>query len=202
MGVPETTNVIPAVVGRLGLTPQRYLIYPADFPQSNNHEMLLTAFGMACHQGLEADIKLVCHGAPDARQAWLLRCAHSMNLRDRVFFPGCLPGAQWEILLSHCAGLVYPSLDNGVGLSIIEALDAGVPVACSNTISLPSGAVPAELLFDPRLPTQIAQAIISLAQHNVARVRKGRAGNFSKLIASLKRFARKLLTPFLPASHK
>jgi hypothetical protein len=62
-------------LSRYGLTPQRYLIYPANFWRHKNHEMLLTAFSMACQGGLAADIKLVCTGAPGARQEWLLRAA-------------------------------------------------------------------------------------------------------------------------------
>ncbi|GEM_PF-5221327 len=202
MGVLEPARTIPDVLGRLGLTPQRYLIYPADFQQLNNHEMLLTAFGMACHQGLAADIKLVCNGAPDARQTWLLRAAHGMNLGDRVLFPGFLPSAEWATLLSHCAGLMYPSLSEGVGLSVIEAVAAGAPVACSNTTARPKVAVNAALLFDPRIPTQMAQAIISLVQDKALRARSSHTGIFSNIIASVQRVAQRLLALFPLASHK
>ncbi len=165
-----------AVLGRLNLTPQRYLIYPANFWKHKNHEMLLTAFGMACHEGLAADIQLVCTGAPGARQEWLMSTARTMNLSDRVIFPGYLPNAELATLMANCTGMVFPSLYEGFGLPVIEAMASGVPVACSNTTSLPEVAADAAILFDPCVPTQIAQAIISLVENEALRAAHIQAG--------------------------
>lgn len=160
-----------AVLDRLGLSPQRYLIYPANFWKHKNHEMLLTAFGMACHEGLPADIKLVCTGAPGARQTWLMSAARTMNLADRILFPGFLPNAELAALMADCTGVIFPSLYEGFGLPVIEAMAAGVPVACSNTTSLPEVAADAAILFDPRVPAQMAQAMISLVENEALRAR-------------------------------
>lgn len=165
-----------AILSRLGLASQRYLVYPANFWKHKNHEMLLAAFGMACHEGLPADIKLVCTGAPGARQAWLMSAGRTMNLGDRVLFPGYLPNAELAALMANCIGVVFPSLYEGFGLPVIEAMAAGVPVACSNTTSLPEVAADAAILFDPRVPTQIAQAIISLVEDEALRARLVQAG--------------------------
>lgn len=177
----ETTQVLD----RLGLISHRYLIYPANFWKHKNHEMLLTAFGMACRDGgLAADIKLVCTGAPGARQEWLMNAVRAMNLGDRVVFPGYLPNSELSTLVSHCRGVVFPSLYEGFGLPVIEAMAAGVPVACSNTTSLPEVAADAAILFDPRVPDQIAEAIITLVGDETLRARliqagKQRAAEFS-----------------------
>jgi glycosyltransferase involved in cell wall biosynthesis len=152
------------VLIRLGLLPGKYLIYPANFWRHKNHEMLLTAFGMACHDGLAPDIKLVCTGAPGARQAWLMRATRAMNLGERVLFPGYLPETELAALMAQCRGVVFPSLYEGFGLPVIEAMAAGVPVACSNTTSLPEVAAGAAIMFDPRVPAQIAEAIRALVQ--------------------------------------
>lgn len=165
-----------SVLSRLGLTTKRYLIYPANFWQHKNHEMLLTAFGMACHGGLASDIKLVCTGAPGARQEWLMSAARAMNLDDRVLFPGYLPNAELAALMANCTGVVFPSLYEGFGLPVIEAMAAGVPVACSNTTSLPEVAVDAAILFDPRVPTQLAEAMISLVENAALRDRLIQSG--------------------------
>lgn len=165
-----------AILGRLGLSPQRYLIYPANFWKHKNHEILLTAFGMACHLELPKDIKLVCTGAPGARQEWLMGAARAMNLDDRVLFPGYLPNTELAALMANCTGVVFPSLYEGFGLPIIEAMAAGVPVACSNTTSLPEVAADAAILFDPRVPTQVAQAIVSLVENEALRARLIQAG--------------------------
>lgn len=164
------------VLTRLDLTPQQYLIYPANFWKHKNHEMLLTAFGMACHGGLAANIKLVCTGASGARQEWLMRAARTMNLGDRVLFPGYLPNTELAALMANCIGVVFPSLYEGFGLPVIEAMAAGVPVTCSNITSLPEVAADAAILFDPRVPTQIAQAMISLVENEALRARLIQAG--------------------------
>jgi glycosyltransferase involved in cell wall biosynthesis len=165
-----------AILDRLGLVPQRYLIYPANFWKHKNHEMLLTAFGIACHEGLPADIKLVFTGAPGARQEWLMSAYPTMNLGDRVLFPGYLPNIELAALMANCTGVVFPSLYEGFGLPVIEAMAAGVPVACSNTTSLPEVAAEAAIFFDPRVPTQIAQAMISLMENDALRARLIQAG--------------------------
>ena len=165
-----------AVLGRLNLTPQRYLIYPANFWKHKNHEMVLTAFGMACHGKLAPDIKLVCTGAPGARQEWLMSAARTMDLSDRILFPGYLPNTELAALMANCTGVVFPSLYEGFGLPVIEAMAAGVPVACSNMTSLPEVAADAAILFDPRIPPQIAQAMLSLVENKALRAQLIQAG--------------------------
>jgi hypothetical protein len=153
------------------------LIFPANFWKHKNHEMLLTAFGMACADGrLPADIKLVCTGAPGARQEWLKSAASGMELGDRVVFPGYLPNAELAALISSCIGVVFPSLYEGFGLPVLEAMAAQVPVACSNTTSLPEVAADAAVMFDPRVPSQIAEAMIGLVTDEALRVRLVEAG--------------------------
>ena len=165
-----------SILNRLDLTPKRYLLYPANFWRHKNHEMLLTAFGIACHEGLAPDINLVCTGAPGARQKWLMHAARTMNLGDRILFPGYLSNPELAVLMANCSGVVFPSLYEGFGLPVIEAMAAGVPVACSNTTSLPEVAADAAILFDPRIPTQIAQAMITLVKDEALRARLIQAG--------------------------
>jgi len=164
------------VVRRYGLLPGKYLIYPANFWRHKNHEMLLTAFGIACHEGLPADIKLLCTGAPGARQACLKNAACEMGLEGRVVFPGYLPSNDLVTLMENSNGMIFPSLYEGFGLPVIEAMAAGVPVACSNTASLPEVVGDAAILFDPKLPVQIAQSIVSLVKNEALRARLVRAG--------------------------
>lgn len=152
------------ILGRLGLATGQYLIYPANFWKHKNHEMLLTAFGMARNSGLDANIRLVCTGAPGARQQWLKQAAEGMGLGDHVLFPGYLANAELLSLMTNSAGVVFPSLYEGFGLPVIEAMATGVPVACSNVTSLPEVAGDAAILFNPRVPDEIARAMISLAQ--------------------------------------
>jgi glycosyltransferase involved in cell wall biosynthesis len=166
-----------SILTRLHLTAGKYLIYPANFWRHKNHEMLLTAFGMARHSGLADDIRLVCTGAPGERQEWLQRSARELGLGDHALFPGYLANAELLALVTNSAGVVFPSLYEGFGLPVIEAMATGVPVACSNVTSLPEVAGDAAILFDPRIPDQIAQAMISLAQDKELTARLIRLGD-------------------------
>ena len=145
------------------LKEQRYFVYPANFWRHKNHEMLLTAFTMARADKLPPDIKLVCTGSPDARMTEVTDAAKGLGLTDSVIFPGFLADIEFAALLRASAGVVFPSLYEGFGMPVIEAMAAGSPVACSNCASLPEIAGDAALLFDPRKPTSIAEAMVRLA---------------------------------------
>jgi glycosyltransferase involved in cell wall biosynthesis len=165
------------ILDRLKLVPGRYLIYPANFWRHKNHEMLLAAFGLAHHNGLPEDVRLVCTGAPGERRDWLMRAARGLGLEDRILFPGYLANPELLALMSNSAGIIFPSLYEGFGLPVVEAMATGVPVACSNVTSLPEVAGDAAILFDPRLPENIAAAIATLIQDTELRSRLVTAGN-------------------------
>ena len=164
------------VVDRLELIRGKYLVYPANFWKHKNHEMLLTAFGIARNTGLPNHLKLVCTGALGERQQWLQQASEAMDLSRSVLFPGYLSNAELLGLLTNCAGVIFPSLYEGFGLPVIEAMAIGVPVACSNVTSLPEVAQDAAIMFDPRIPEQIADAMISLVQDRELRARLVEAG--------------------------
>jgi glycosyltransferase involved in cell wall biosynthesis len=165
------------ILARLQLAAGKYLIYPANFWKHKNHEMLLTAFGIARRSGLADDIRLVCTGAPGARQQWLKQAAQGLGLEKYVLFPGYLANAELLALVTNSAGMIFPSLYEGFGLPVIEAMATGVPVACSNVTSLPEVAGDAAILFDPRIPEQIAQAMVSLTNNKELTARLVQAGD-------------------------
>ena len=170
-GVLEST-----LFGRLGLVKKEYLLYPANFWKHKNHELLLSAFDIATRNGLSSAIKLVCTGAPDERQKGLIEKARAMNLEKRVLFPGYLPDNELAVLLSNCIGLIFPSLYEGFGLPVIEAMASRIPVACSNTRALPEVTSGAALLFNPEHPEEIAKAMVALAEDESLRLRLIDAG--------------------------
>jgi glycosyltransferase involved in cell wall biosynthesis len=165
------------ILDRLKLVAGQYLIYPANFWKHKNHEMLLTAFGIARGSGLGDSVRLVCTGAPGARQQWLKQAADGLGLGDHVIFPGYLANAELLALVTNSAGVIFPSLYEGFGLPVIEAMATGVPVACSNVTSLPEVAGDAAILFNPRVPEDIARAMIALAHDKELTARLVRAGD-------------------------
>ncbi|HUN90554.1 MAG TPA: glycosyltransferase family 1 protein [Burkholderiaceae bacterium] len=165
-----------ATLRSLGLARDAYLLYPANFWRHKNHEMLLTAFGIAAHGGLARERVLVCTGAPGERMTWLRQAAAALGLGDRIRFPGYVTDEQLGHLLANARGLVFPSLYEGFGLPLVEAMAAGVPVACSDVTSLPEVSGDAALLFDPRVPGDIAKALLRLDADDALRARLKEAG--------------------------
>lgn len=148
-----------AVLARMGLTESDFLLYPANSWPHKNHRMLFTAFGMYCARHPEADLKLVCTGAPDTRMGELCDAAKRMGLDARVVFPGYVQDEDFPALLESCRAVIFPSLYEGFGMPIVEAMAFGKPVMCSNVASLPEVAGDAALYFDPRKPREILSAI-------------------------------------------
>lgn len=144
---------------KYGLKPERFLFFPANFWQHKNHAMLLTAFGMYRAAHPQSTLKLVCTGAPDARMDALIHAAEQMGLTPWVVFAGYVPDPEFSALLENCKALIFPSLYEGFGMPLLEAMEHGKPVMCSNVTSLPEVASDAALLFDPRKPGDIVHAI-------------------------------------------
>jgi glycosyltransferase involved in cell wall biosynthesis len=180
--IPQRVLAVPRTdlerrLAKFGLDPDAYVFYPANFWRHKNHEMLLTAFAMAAKRLVRPDVKLVLTGAPGGRLEALKLAAEALGLRDRVVFPGYVDELDFASLIRGCLAVIFPSLYEGFGLPVIEAMNVGKPVACSNTTSLPEVAGDAALMFDPKNPTEIADALIKLIDDESFRndlVKKGR----------------------------
>lgn len=157
------------ILSQFGLIPGEFFIYPANSWQHKNHEMLLTAFAMLRHQLSLPNLKLICTGAYDERQQQIIEAARRMKLNEYFYFPNYLSSDELSVLMKNACALIFPSLYEGFGLPVIEAMAAGVPVACSNTTSLPEIAGDAALLFDPQNPTALVNAMQRLLTDNTLR---------------------------------
>ena len=109
---------------------------------------------------------LVLPGYPTPHEAELK--ARAAYLGVRAVFPAWVSAEDLEGLYAEAAAFVFPSLAEGFGLPVLEAMARGVPVACSDASSLPEVAGDAALLFDPRDPRAIADAISRLLDPAVA----------------------------------
>jgi hypothetical protein len=156
---PEQAN---SILQQLGLAPDYYFLYPANFWRHKNHEMLLTGFLQARSRGLPTEVKLVCTGAPGARLEELKDAVQRLGLASAVLLAGFLDEVAFSALMRSSLGVVFPSLYEGFGMPVLEAMAAGCPVACSNRTSLPEVVGDAALLFDPRKPSDIAEAMCRL----------------------------------------
>jgi glycosyltransferase involved in cell wall biosynthesis len=112
-----------------------------------NHVRLIRGFAQLLPRN--PDLRLVLVGG----KGWLYEDVYAevsrLNLQDRVIFPGFVTDADLPALYSLASIFAYPSLYEGFGLPVLEAMACGTPVVCSSASSLPEVAGDAALLADP-----------------------------------------------------
>ncbi len=123
------------------------------------HKNLAALIGALARIPAERRPLLVLPGYPTAHEAQLRERASATGVQGDVRFLDWLPGEQFEGLWQIADAFVYPSLYEGFGLPVLEAMARGVPVACSNASSLPEVAGDAALMFDPHDEAAIATAL-------------------------------------------
>lgn len=130
------------------------------------------------------DAILVLPGFQTPHEQELWQLARELGVAERLRMPGWLSDATLAALYKLSSAFVLPSLVEGFGLPVLEAMLREVPVACSNASSLPEVAGDAALLFDPERQEEVTGAIRrllddpELARRLVARGRQ-RAATFT-----------------------
>lgn len=119
---------------------------------------------------------LVLPGYPTAHGQELRRLAVELGIADDVRFPGWVDASELDGMYAAAACFVFPSLIEGFGLPVLEAMSRGLPVACSGSGSLGEVAGDAALRFDPRSVSAIAAAIERLLTDRAEADRLAAAG--------------------------
>ena len=147
---------------RLGIEDCSYAFYPANYWPHKNHRMLLTAYGMYRYQFPNQPLDLVFTGTLKAEENQLREAVAVMGLSDQVHFLGFLEEEAFGAVWQGCQCLVFPSLYEGFGIPLLEAMAFGKPVLCSNVGSLPEVGGDAVLYFDPRKPDEIVSCLAKI----------------------------------------
>ena len=187
-GVPEdwrtpTPDEIAAVRARYGL-PDGFLFYPANPWNHKNHARLLAALRVIREQTGRRLPVVFTGRLHENSPANLQQLALAARVDDQVFDLGFVPGDDLPALYGAARFMVFPSLFEGFGLPLLEAMARGCPVACADATCLPEIAQGAALLFDPLDVDAIAAAVLRLWDDDALRAdlrAKGlvRAGEFS-----------------------
>jgi glycosyltransferase involved in cell wall biosynthesis len=141
-----------------------FFFYPANFWIHKNHETLLVAYQIYLSRtGVKPPWNLVLTGHPDERMATLQQIAVDLGVATHVKFAGHVAESDLAKLYATASCLVFPSLHEGYGIPIVEAMAFGVPVICGTNGSIPEIAGDAAFYADMRNPSKLADALLTVA---------------------------------------
>jgi glycosyltransferase involved in cell wall biosynthesis len=145
----ERIDVVPLGLGRVRREPPAPEAEVRDRFDLGGREVLLTLSAKRPHKNLDALIGalaripperrpvLVAPGYPTWYEEQLRERVRALALEDDVRLPAWVPERELEGLWALARAFVFPSLYEGFGLPVLEAMACGTPVVCSNTSSLP-----------------------------------------------------------------
>jgi glycosyltransferase involved in cell wall biosynthesis len=154
---PQPVDEVSRYGQRAGLA-RPYLLYLGINKPHKNLAALLRAWALL-PEPLRQEHMLVLAGPQDPRYTKDRVLIELLGIVESVRWIGRVPEEELPLLYAGATGLVFPSLYEGFGLPILEAMACGVPVACSDASSMPEIAGDAALLFDPANVHAMAAAL-------------------------------------------
>jgi glycosyltransferase involved in cell wall biosynthesis len=146
---------------KYGLGRRRYVLFVGSIEPRKNIRTLLQAWSKV-QDRFSRDIVLAIVGAKGSETVFAQR--QPIVVPDRTRLLGYVPDADLPALYSGALAFLYPSMDEGFGLPVIEAMAAGTPVITSSAGAIPEVAGDAALLVDPLSPAEIAAALTTLIE--------------------------------------
>jgi glycosyltransferase involved in cell wall biosynthesis len=146
-----------------------FVLFVGTIEPRKNLSRLVSAFATVCarHPGL----MLVIAGMKGWMYDGLIEMVKELNLQSRVIFTGFVPEEEKPFLIAAAKVFAYPSLYEGFGIPVLEALACGVPTVTSNVSSLPEVAGDAALTIDPLSVAELSSALERLISDELLRER-------------------------------
>jgi glycosyltransferase involved in cell wall biosynthesis len=150
-------SLTAAARARYALT-SPYVLYVGNFNPHKNIPRLIRGFALLPGPVRSRHALVLAGGYGEGRPE-LARLAESLGLTDRVIFSGRVDDADLPALYSEAAVYVAPSLEEGFGSTVLEAMACGAPVITSNRAALPEVVGDAGLLFDAEQERELASVL-------------------------------------------
>jgi glycosyltransferase involved in cell wall biosynthesis len=154
--------------------PERFVLYVGTIEPRKNLPRLMDAFAQARRRGVPHH--LVCVGPYGWSSRDLAGRIDRLGIKPAVHFTGYASVDDLPAIYNLGEFFVFPSLYEGFGLPVVEAMASGLPVITSNTSSLAEVAADAALTVDPASTDAIADAIVSAATDESLRADLARRG--------------------------
>lgn len=145
--------------------PKDYLFFPANTWPHKNHINLLKAFNLL--KKIYPQLALVFTGAASNAHADIKQFIEKNDLEENVHYLGHIVREDMPYIYTNARMLVFPSLFEGFGIPLVEAMRSGCPIVASNVTSIPEVAGDAALYIDPKNPLDIASKISQLLDDKI-----------------------------------
>ena len=146
---------------RLGMPAGAFVLTVGQFAPYKNHEGAIRAFAAAFGQRTECDLVLIQRRGPAAGP--LLELARTLGIAGRVRFARPDTAADMALWYSAARALLHPSLCEGFGIPLAEAMACGCPIVTSNQSAMPEVVGDAALTADPTDTHALARALMRIA---------------------------------------
>lgn len=147
---------------RYKLGEEPFVLSVGTLQPRKNHLTLIKAFELALG---DSEYNLVLAGGKGWSYEEVYDLVESRGLQNRVLFPGFVAEDDLSALYSSANILAFPSLYEGFGLPVLEAMACGLPVIASSVSSLPEVTGNAALLVDPSNVEDMADAMLKLVEN-------------------------------------
>lgn len=186
---------LDAVRARYGIGPRPFILGLSSLQPRKNFARLIEAFHQA-RQRAQLPHRLVIGGSKGWLYDEIFAKVQELQLTEDVLFPGFIADADLPALYSAADFFAYPSLYEGFGLPIIEALACGTPVLTANNSCLPEAGGPGAHYVDAQDVTSIAAGIIELATNRTRHTTLRQAGQHHAAQFTWQRSAGQLLAAY------
>lgn len=139
----------------------KFILDVSRLQPHKNIKNLILAFKKIEQQNI-GDQQLVIVGEHSYETEQIKSLIKELNLQERVLLPGYVPDSDLLYFYNLAEMLAFPSLHEGFGFPVVEAMACGCPVITSNSTSLPEIGGDAAILINPRNPEEIFQAMAKL----------------------------------------
>lgn len=153
--------------------PEEFFLFLGTLQPRKNLETLLRAYAMIAN---EVAWPLIVAGAAGWQYDRTFGLVRQLGLSERVRFVGYVAGDELPLWYNAATVFVYPSLYEGFGLPVLEAMACGTPAIASNTSSLPEVVGDAGLTIDPTDTRALASAMLAVARDGDLRQQLGQRG--------------------------
>jgi glycosyltransferase involved in cell wall biosynthesis len=166
---PVPADALRSRLEALGLTAGTYFLYPANAWPHKNHDQLLAILDSEHTGAGDGRIAPVLCGLDRSGLGRLEARVREARLDGRIRLLGVAPDPDLTALLQGARFLFFPSLFEGFGLPVLEAIRLGTPVACSDLPALREVAGDAALYFDPTTAGSMAAALCRMTDDEALR---------------------------------